>query len=119
MMRNKFEINNHIWEIELRPESELLEEYQKRINGTAYGCFGLTFYKEHKIWIAKELCIDERLRTLRHELTHCYIWESGLYHCDYNDEEIVCDIVANSYTFINKIMEDKYALEILLVRDEE
>lgn len=113
-MKNKFKINNHIWNIELKPESELLKEYQKRIDYTAYGCFGLTFYKEHKIWVAKELCIEERLRTLRHELTHCYIWENGLYHCEYNDEEIVCDIVASTYNFINDIMNDKNAIECLL-----
>lgn len=63
---------------------------------------------------AKELCIDERLRTLRHELTHCYIWENGLYHCEYNDEEIVCDIVAGIYNLINDIMNDKNAIECLL-----
>ena len=46
---------------------------------------GLTFYKEHKIWIAKELCDDEKARTLKHELTHCYIWENGFYNIDFNN----------------------------------
>ena len=106
-MKKKFNINGHVWVIEKRPEKELLYEYKKRINDEAYGCYGLTFYKEHKIWLAKELCKDEMERVLRHELTHCYIWETGLYHCDLNDEEIICDIVASSYNFIKYVLEGK------------
>ena len=30
---------------------------------------GLTFYKEHKIWIAEELCEDEKIRTLKAKIT--------------------------------------------------
>ena len=41
----------------------MLEEYHKR-QPNAYACLGLTFYKEHKIWIAEELCDDEKIRTL-------------------------------------------------------
>lgn len=104
MNKISFRINNHKWLIEIKPEKELLIEYQKRINDRAYGCFGLTFYKEHKIWIANELCEDEKIRTLKHELTHCYIWEMGLYHVDFNDEEIVCDIVAGIHDFINMVL---------------
>ena len=69
-MNNKtFIINNHEWLIEEKPEEYLLEEYHKR-QPNAYACMGLTFYKEHKIWISKELCEDEKTRTLKHELTH-------------------------------------------------
>ena len=81
----EFEINNHKWTIELRPEKELLAEYHKR-RPDAWGCMGLTFYHEHKIWIAEELCDDEKARTLRHELTHCYIWENGFYNVDFYNE---------------------------------
>ena len=54
----------------------MLEEYHIR-QPNAYACMGLTFYKEHKIWIAKELCKDEKIRTLKHELTHCYIGQNA------------------------------------------
>ena len=100
---NKFWINNHEWIIEEREEEELLIEYHKR-SPEAYACMGLTFYKEHKIWIAKELCEDEKLRTLRHELTHCYIWENGFYNVDFNNEELVCDFVASISHFINLVI---------------
>lgn len=98
-----FTINNHKWQVEIKDEEELLNEYHKR-QLDAYACFGLTFYKEHKIWIAKELCKDERIRTLKHELTHCYIWENGFYNVDFNNEELICDFVASIYDFINEIV---------------
>ena len=102
-MTKIFKINNHKWIIEEHPESLLLEEYNKR-QPNAYSCLGLTFYKEHKIWIAKELCEDEKIRTLKHELTHCYIWEMGFYNVDFNNEELVCDFVASIYDFIKYVL---------------
>lgn len=102
-MIKTFTINDHEWKIEEKYEDELLEEYHKR-QPNAYACFGLTFYKEHKIWIAYDLCDDEKVRTLKHELTHCYIWENGFYNVDFNNEELVCDFVASIYEFINSVI---------------
>ena len=104
-MPQYFMINNHLWTIEIRDEEKLLEEYQKR-QPNAYSCFGLTFYKEHKIWIASQLCPDEKIRTLKHELTHCYIWENGFYNVDFNNEELICDFVASINDFINNIVKE-------------
>ena len=102
-MKKEFTINNHKWFIEEKNEEELLEEYHKR-QPNAYACFGLTFYKEHKIWLTKNLCDDEKTRTLKHELTHCYIWENGFYNADFNNEEMICDFVASIYEFINSVI---------------
>lgn len=99
-----FEINNHIWNIYEVEEKLILEEYQKR-QPNAYSCMGLTFYKEHKIWIAEDMCEDEKVRTLKHELTHCYIWENGFYNVDFNNEELVCDFVASIYGFIKNVLD--------------
>ena len=104
-MSKAFIINNHKWVIEEHDEQELLEEYRKR-NPDAYSVMGLTFYKYHKIWIAKELCHDEKIRTLKHELTHCFIWEMGFYNCEYNGEEFICDFVASIFDFINSVVGD-------------
>lgn len=100
----EFKIKNHIWKVEIKEEKCLLEEYHKR-QPEAYACLGLTFYKEHKIWVAKELCEDEKFRTLKHELTHCYIWENGFYNVDFNNEELICDFVSGIYDFINETLE--------------
>lgn len=102
-MLTTFTINNHKWVVELKKGEELLEEYLKR-NNQGYMCNGLTFYRKHKIWIAKEMCYDEIIRTIKHELTHCYIWEMGFYNVDFNYEEIVCDFVASIYSFIEEII---------------
>jgi len=103
----RFKINNHDWKIEEKPEEELLEEYHKR-QPNAYACLGLTFYKEHKIWIAEELCNDEKIRTLKHELTHCYIWENGFYNVDFNNEELICDFIASSIDIIYEIVSNYF-----------
>lgn len=51
------------------------------------------------------MCFDQQLKTLKHELTHCYIWCYGMYNVvDYN-EEFICDLVSASNDFINEIVE--------------
>lgn len=67
-------------------------------------CFGLTNKAEHKIIINKDMCKDQKIRTLKHELTHCYIWEYGLYNAGDINEELICDIVACSNDFINEVI---------------
>ena len=104
MKQFKFKIKNHIWKVEIMPEICLLKEYHKR-QPEAYACLGLTFYKDHKIWIAEDLHEDEKIRTLRHELTHCYIWENGFYNVDFNNEELICDFVASISGFISEVIE--------------
>lgn len=68
--------------------------------------FGLTIFSEHKIWINKDICFDQKIKTLKHELTHCYIWSFGLGSILNYTEEMVCDIVSASNDIINEIIED-------------
>lgn len=89
-----FNINGNIWNIELVTEAELLELYRKREDDEARYCFGVTLYPEHKILVNKEMCYDQILKTLRHELTHCWIWNSGLFNVPNYTEEMVCDLVS-------------------------
>ena len=110
MIPTEFKINNHKWVIEEKPGEQLLKEYINRTrNENANMCNGLTFYKDHKIWLAKELCDDEKTRTLKHELTHCFIWEMGFYNAEFNYEEMICDFVASIYEFIKGVL-DKWGL---------
>lgn len=102
----KFEIDDDIWKILLKDKEEMLKklnENRPEDDLYTYG-FGACLYPEHEIWINKESCIDQQVRTLRHELTHCWIWYSGLYNAPHYTEEMVCDMVANSYNFINNIV---------------
>lgn len=100
----KFIINNIEWTIEELENKKLLEMYKEENEGKTYYTFGVTKYPTHIIYINKDMCISQKIRTLKHELTHCYIWSYGLYNITEITEEIVCDIVANSNDFINDVV---------------
>ena len=79
--KSYFFINNNKWLIEEKTGKEILDVYKERTgNNNAYMCNGLTFYKEHKIWIDKELCDDEKRRTLN-------VGDSLVFLKRHNDDE--------------------------------
>lgn len=102
----KFKINGKQWEIikhNTKRLSQIVSDIEKRECNFAYG---YTYYPTQKILINKDLCVEQQTFTLKHELAHCYIWNYGLYHVNY-EEEILCDIVASSNDFINEVV-NKY-----------
>ena len=101
----KFTINNDEWQIEEKSKNELKELYEKETQEKTYFVFGVTIKSAHIIYINKDMCQDQKIKTLKHELTHCYIWEFGLYNVMDINEEVICDIVASSNDFINEIVE--------------
>ena len=101
----KFKINNDEWEIEEKDKNELKELYEKETQEKTYFVFGVTVKSKHVIYINKDMCEEQKIRTLKHELTHCYIWEYGLYNVMDINEEVICDIVASSNDFINEVVE--------------
>lgn len=102
-------INNNNWVILEKDAKTMLEEYKKDHEDAIF-CFGLTFYAKHEIWLNKEMCNDEKIATLRHELMHAYLWSIGC--CGYTrfDEEDVCNMSAKSAYLINDIVK-KYFKE--------
>jgi Zn-dependent peptidase ImmA (M78 family) len=73
---------------------------------------GLTVYHVQKILLVNTQV--NLIRTLKHELTHVWLWEYG--HNQHEEGkkysyEDVCEIVANSNDFINEIV-DKYKKEV-------
>ena len=100
----KFKINNDEWLIEEKSKEELKELYEKE-EEKAYFVFGVTIKTQHIIYINKDMCEEQKIKTLKHELTHCYIWEYGLYNVMDINEEVICDIVAASNDFINGVVE--------------
>lgn len=106
----KFIINNDEWKIKELSKDELNKMYEDNMKEEAYFVFGLTQKSEHIIYINKDMCFDQRIKTLKHELTHCYIWEYGLYNVTDVNEEVICDLVASSNNFINEVVE-KYKVE--------
>ena len=95
----KFKINNTEWSIEKVDEATINNEMK------ADGTLGVTIYKTQKIMLLKDQA--NIIKTLKHELTHVWLYEYG--H-NQNDEktftyEDVCEIVASSNEFINEIVE--------------
>lgn len=100
----KFKINNNSWEIIEKDSETLLDKFNSNNEENANYVFGLTRYPQHEIWINKDMCQEQKVRTLKHELTHCYIWNYGLYNVPHFTEEMVCDLVSSINDFINRIV---------------
>lgn len=94
----EFKINNTEWTIEEVDEATINNEMK------ADGTLGVTIYKTQTIMLLKDQA--NIIKTLKHELTHVWLYEYG--H-NQNDEktftyEDVCEIVASSNDFINEIV---------------
>lgn len=94
-----FEINGAKWEIREVANSELNDK-------EGYYTHGLTAYKEDIIYINETS--PEKIRTLKHELTHCWLYMYGHNQDEkeFNNED-VCEIVASINDFINEVV-NKY-----------
>lgn len=99
-----FTINNHCWKIIEQSSEELKKTYKEKENDDCRFIYGYTDYTQQNIFLNKDLCTSQKIRTLKHELTHCYIWEQGLYNVVNVNEETICDLVACSNDFINKVV---------------
>lgn len=115
----EFKINNHKWRIEEKSKQELINMYNEQYEEAAYFVFGLTLRPKHLIYINKEMCKDQKIKTLKHELTHCYIWEYGLYNVPNFNEEMVCDLVSSSNDFINEVVNQYLGIEPLYLCDKD
>ena len=79
--------------------------------------YGQTRYQEQVILLDEGLSYERKRKTLIHELTHVYLKEYiTTRELDNVNEEVLCDIHANSHDIIHKIVEDyfnggKYAKE--------
>ncbi len=95
----EFEINNTTWTIEKVDEATINNEMKSD------GTLGVTIYKNQKIMLLKDQA--NIIKTLKHELTHVWLYEYG--H-NQNDNktftyEDVCEIVASLHDFISEVVE--------------
>ena len=104
----KFKINNDTWIIK-EVDKDKMRELWKKITDEDTCVFGLTIKTSQIIFLNKDICQEQKIKTLKHELAHCYIWEYGLYYMQF-DEETTCEIVAKSNDFINEVVK-KYKEE--------
>ena len=108
----KIIVNGSEWNICEKPRKEITDKYNEDLDEDAKCIFGLTMYTEHEIWINKEMVLDHKIKTLKHELTHCYIESYGLGQVPHFTEEMVCDLVSSITEFINENIE-KYKSEMI------
>jgi Zn-dependent peptidase ImmA (M78 family) len=97
----KFEINGDIWTILEMTNEELLNKYGEEDDTFLYG---FCEYPTNTIYLVKEQSIQQKKNTLKHELTHCWLFESGYGFRDNYSKEEVCNISACSNHFINTIV---------------
>lgn len=95
-----FKINNTEWTIKEVDEATINNEMKQD------GTLGVTIYKTQEIMLLKDQA--NKIKTLKHELTHVWLYEYGHAQDDnttYGYEDI-CEIVASSNDFINKIIQE-------------
>ena len=102
-------INDYNWKI------EVVDADDERLKIDNDEIFGLTNFKELKIFLVKEGMNKEVFkRTLRHELTHAYINSYGFIGYEMN-EEYICNFVE---TYAEKIVEDTNYIYNELYKEE-
>ena len=94
----RFKCNNSEWSIELVDEATINNEMKSD------GTMGVTIYKSQRILLLKDQA--NIIKTLKHELTHVWLYEYGHTQDDNTTYgyEGVCEIVASSNEFINDIV---------------
>lgn len=94
-MRSKYiDILGTRYFIELKKQNELAKITEAEKDSFVYG---LCNYNDRKIYIDEEIAkIDEIYKTtLRHELVHAFLYQSGLAtQCDFAQNEMLVDWIA-------------------------
>lgn len=110
MSNMRFIINDMEWEIKglyfddfynQRKNSQLKDRTEFDEHGMI---FGYTELAQHKIYLNLEQCHDELIKTLIHELGHCWLWSYGASYTSYS-EDALCDTISASFDFINEIVD--------------
>ena len=104
----EFMVNYDLWNIKMVSKNTLITLYKEEQDSDeeVYFVFGMTNKAQHTIFLNEDMVEAQQIKTLKHELTHCYIWEFGLYNVPNFDEEMVCDLVASINDWINEIVKN-------------
>ena len=103
----KFEINGIEWTI--REEDEK-SKYLTIIDQQGKECQAIGFcaHENKYILLAKQLPKDQKVRTLRHELTHAFCYDCLVSNRYEFDQEALCEFVAIYSPRINQIADDYF-----------
>ena len=106
-----FYMNNSKWTI-YEVEQKLFWEDDGKLDEMNSGVefLGRCKFLPQEIWIFKDLSLEQKKKTLYHELLHCY---KGCYitfeELNNIPEDFCCDISANSHDIIHSIVEEYIA----------
>lgn len=100
-----FEMNDVKYQIK---EVEQKDFWEYKVNEEDGYYYGQSHFQTQEIWLDKTLSKEKKKKTLYHELTHVYIREYLTSRDITPDEEVLCDISANSHDIIHKIVEDYF-----------
>lgn len=124
MSKFKFKMNNRDWEIEELSQEEMRQKYKDyKYDGEPQTgrYFGLTYQDTQKIYLDRDLHIQQKRQTLMHELMHCYIGCYLFDNCEKYSVEDLCNISANSHDIIHNIVNDYFLVSSLaskVVKDD-
>ena len=102
MSNYAFRINRSDYVIKEVSQEELLKTIVDEEDGYYYG---QTRFPIQTIFIDKDLSYERKKKTLYHELMHVYIREYLTTRDISPNEEVMCDISANSHDIIHDIVE--------------
>lgn len=99
-------IPKNIWKLCFRDKKEITKIfYKNKISSEESQIYGVIDYVTSTIYIDKELDGFLLAKTLRHELTHIYLWETGQQNRIYNEEEI-CNLISVASPIISKTVDE-------------
>lgn len=87
---------------------EVPTDSEKLLWKNAAPAWGMTWYREKSIYIDKELPKDQKIDTIRHELTHAVIFETQFAHNKKYNEEDLCDLMGIYGKIINDLADKVY-----------
>lgn len=94
-------IPKNIWTLCFRDRATMTKlYYEDRTPEEGARINGLTDYINLTVYIDKELDGFLLIKTIRHELTHIYLWETGQQDRIFNEEEM-CDFISVAAPLIN------------------
>ncbi len=103
----KFYMNSREWKIIEDTQLQIKEKNNK--NDDDY-YFGICDYREQIIYLDKDLCDEAKQQTLLHELMHCYLYCYYTNTDELYNEEVLCNVSANSHIVIDKIFKSYFDL---------
>ena len=96
----------NIWKLCFRNRKEMDDiYYEDRTPEEGVRIYGVTDYTESTVYIDKDLDGFPLVKTLRHELAHVYLWETGNQGHTYDEEEMA-DFMSVAGPVICKTVDD-------------